>query len=62
MYRYVVTAPGQGVQHPGMLDPWLDGVPGAHALVADWSRAAGFAWPRPAGTPNCWPTRPTRSR
>ncbi|WBO66277.1 ACP S-malonyltransferase [Streptomyces camelliae] len=37
-----MTAPGQGVQRPGMLDPWLDAVPGAPALVADWSRAAGF--------------------
>ncbi|WP_328537732.1 ACP S-malonyltransferase [Streptomyces sp. NBC_00344] len=42
MYHYVVTAPGQGVQRPGMLDPWLEGVPGAPELVADWSQAAGF--------------------
>ncbi|MFE7467810.1 ACP S-malonyltransferase [Streptomyces sp. NPDC057499] len=42
MYHYIVTAPGQGVQRPGMLDPWLDAVPGAPGLVDDWSRAAGF--------------------
>ena len=41
-YHYVVTAPGQGVQRPGMLDPWLDRVPGARELVGDWSRAVGF--------------------
>ncbi|MCX4593233.1 ACP S-malonyltransferase [Streptomyces sp. NBC_01549] len=37
-----MTAPGQGVQRPGMLDPWLDGVSGAPALVDDWSQAVGF--------------------
>ncbi|MFR0353154.1 ACP S-malonyltransferase [Streptomyces sediminimaris] len=42
VFRYVVTAPGQGVQRPGMLDPWLEGVPGAPALVDDWSGAVGF--------------------
>ncbi|MEV8459080.1 MULTISPECIES: ACP S-malonyltransferase [Streptomyces] len=42
VHHYVVTAPGQGVQRPGMLDPWLDAVPGARALVDDWSRAAGL--------------------
>lgn len=42
MYHYVVTAPGQGVQRPGMLDPWLEAVPGAAGLIDDWSRAAGF--------------------
>ncbi|MCF3960682.1 ACP S-malonyltransferase [Streptomyces fuscigenes] len=41
-YRYVVTAPGQGVQRAGMLDPWLEAVPGAPELVDRWSRAAGF--------------------
>lgn len=41
-YHYVVTAPGQGVQRPGMLDPWLDRVPGASELVGDWSQAVGF--------------------
>lgn len=42
MYHHVVTAPGQGVQRPGMLDPWLDAVPGLSCLVDDWSRAVGF--------------------
>src|SRR5438105_2008737 len=42
MYQYVVTAPGQGTQQPGMLDPWLETVPGAAGLVDDWSRAAGL--------------------
>ncbi|WP_329120908.1 ACP S-malonyltransferase [Streptomyces sp. NBC_01465] len=41
-HRYVVTAPGQGVQRPGMLDPWLEAVPGAPELVDAWSREAGF--------------------
>ncbi|MFC9537091.1 ACP S-malonyltransferase [Streptomyces sp. NPDC056975] len=41
-YRYVVSAPGQGVQRPGMLDPWLEGVPEAPELVDTWSRRAGF--------------------
>ncbi|MFI6662666.1 ACP S-malonyltransferase [Streptomyces sp. NPDC050523] len=42
VYPYVVTAPGQGVQRPGMLDPWLEGVPEAPALVDDWSETVGF--------------------
>ncbi|MGY0020190.1 ACP S-malonyltransferase [Streptomyces sp. cg35] len=41
-YRYVVTAPGQGVQRPGMLHPWLEAVPGAWEQIDSWSRAAGF--------------------
>ncbi|WP_201776204.1 ACP S-malonyltransferase [Streptacidiphilus melanogenes] len=42
VYHYVVTAPGQGVQRPGMLDPWLERVSGAVDLVGDWSQAVGF--------------------
>lgn len=41
-YRCVVTAPGQGVQRPGMLDPWLDSSPEAPEMVGEWSDAAGF--------------------
>lgn len=41
-YHYVVTAPGQGTQRPGMLEPWLERVPGAVDLVGDWSQAVGF--------------------
>ncbi|MGL6234463.1 MAG: ACP S-malonyltransferase [Segniliparus sp.] len=40
MYRYIVTSPGQGVQKPGMLDPWL-GLPSAPGLVARWSELIG---------------------
>lgn len=42
MYDYVITAAGQGVQHPGMLEPWLAALPGAAALLAEWSAIAGF--------------------
>ncbi len=42
MYECVITAPGQGVQRPGMLDPWLAEMPGARELLAEWSDAAGF--------------------
>ncbi|MDQ3787786.1 MAG: ACP S-malonyltransferase, partial [Actinomycetota bacterium] len=42
MYDYVITAPGQGVQRPGMLDPWLAAVPDAAARLAAWSEVAGF--------------------
>lgn len=41
MYRYVVTAPGQGSQRPGMLDPWLDRISEATGLVSNWSELTG---------------------
>ncbi len=37
----VLLAPGQGAQSPGLLLPWL-GLPGARALLAEWSAAAGI--------------------
>jgi [acyl-carrier-protein] S-malonyltransferase len=42
MYDYVIMAPGQGVQHPGMLEPWLEGSPRAAGLLSEWSETAGF--------------------
>jgi [acyl-carrier-protein] S-malonyltransferase len=42
MYAYVIMAPGQGVQHPGMLDPWLGGSPRAGRLLDEWSGIAGL--------------------
>jgi [acyl-carrier-protein] S-malonyltransferase len=42
MYDYIVTAPGQGVQRPGMLDAWLDAVPGSAEALAEWSDRLGF--------------------
>ncbi|WP_433628848.1 ACP S-malonyltransferase [Nocardia sp. CA-120079] len=42
MYNYVITAPGQGVQQPGMLDAWLAAVPQAHKRITEWSDIVGF--------------------
>jgi [acyl-carrier-protein] S-malonyltransferase len=39
---YVITAPGQGVQRPGMLDAWLEATSRARELVGAWSDIAGF--------------------
>lgn len=41
-YGLAVTAPGQGVQRAGMLDPWLEASPRAAELLAEWSVVAGF--------------------
>jgi [acyl-carrier-protein] S-malonyltransferase len=38
----VITAPGQGVQQPGMLEPWLEAMSDAPALLDGWSAAAGL--------------------
>jgi [acyl-carrier-protein] S-malonyltransferase len=42
MYDFVITAPGQGVQRPGMLDPWLTATSDASALLDEWSDIVGF--------------------
>ncbi|MCG8917187.1 ACP S-malonyltransferase [Actinokineospora sp. PR83] len=42
MYDHVITVPGQGSHRPGMLDSWLDGAPGAHDRLAEWSEIAGL--------------------
>ncbi|WP_433524912.1 ACP S-malonyltransferase [Nocardia pseudovaccinii] len=42
MYNYVITAPGQGVQRPGMLDAWLTAVPQALERITEWSDIVGF--------------------
>lgn len=41
MYNYIVTSPGQGVQKPGMLDPWLT-LSTARDRIAIWSDAVKF--------------------
>lgn len=41
VYNYIVTSPGQGVQKPGMLDPWLT-LPAARDRIAIWSDAVKF--------------------
>jgi [acyl-carrier-protein] S-malonyltransferase len=42
MYAYVILAPGQGVQRPGMLDPWLAESDRAGDLLEEWSQVAGL--------------------
>lgn len=42
MFEYVIMAPGQGVQRPGMLDPWLEASPRAGELLSGWSEVVGF--------------------